>query len=293
MRHQSQHRSSLRHAARTDASDEYAWLRADNWQEVFRDPAALDPEIRAHLEAENAYQDALWRTRKRCAKTLFQEMKGRIKEDDSSVPMPDGPFAYGTSSRPAASSRAFSAEPRDGGDGRILLDGDAEAEGKAYFRIGGVDHSARSPPLGLGLRRQGLGILHAEVRVTSTSGSDLADDHHRHRRVGRMGGPMNGLLLHPRSTRTTGRRRYSTTQSATDMQDDRLVYEETDPGLLRRMSAGRATTIGFSSAINDHETSEYRVARRQDPRGGAEAGRGTRDRPCNTIWRKAATSSSS
>ena len=38
--------------------DEYAWLRAANWQEVMRDPAVLDPEIRAYLEAENAYTEA-------------------------------------------------------------------------------------------------------------------------------------------------------------------------------------------------------------------------------------------
>ena len=35
--------------------DDYAWLRAPNWQAVMRDPAELDPDIRAHLEAENAY----------------------------------------------------------------------------------------------------------------------------------------------------------------------------------------------------------------------------------------------
>jgi oligopeptidase B len=39
-------------------TDDYAWLRADNWQEVFKDTSVLDPAIRAHLEAENAYQDA-------------------------------------------------------------------------------------------------------------------------------------------------------------------------------------------------------------------------------------------
>ena len=38
--------------------DDYAWLRAANWQAVMRDPAQLDPAIRAHLEAENAYAEA-------------------------------------------------------------------------------------------------------------------------------------------------------------------------------------------------------------------------------------------
>ena len=44
---------SVRH--QVELVDEYAWLRADNWQEVMRDPALLAPEIRAYLEAENAF----------------------------------------------------------------------------------------------------------------------------------------------------------------------------------------------------------------------------------------------
>ena len=35
-------------------TDDYAWLRADNWQQVMREPAVLAPDIRAYLEAENA-----------------------------------------------------------------------------------------------------------------------------------------------------------------------------------------------------------------------------------------------
>ena len=75
-------------------TDEFAWLRADNWQEVFRDPSVLDPNIRKHLEAENAYQRALMADTETFRKTLFAEMKGRIKEDDSTVPDPDGAWAY-------------------------------------------------------------------------------------------------------------------------------------------------------------------------------------------------------
>jgi oligopeptidase B len=78
-------------------SDNYTWLRADNWQEVFRDPSLLDPNIRKHLDAENAYQSALMTDTVILQKALFGEMKGRIKEDDSSVPMKDGAYAYGSS----------------------------------------------------------------------------------------------------------------------------------------------------------------------------------------------------
>ncbi len=42
-----------------DHTDDYAWLRADNWQEVMRDPTALAADIREHLLAENAYTKAV------------------------------------------------------------------------------------------------------------------------------------------------------------------------------------------------------------------------------------------
>src|SRR4029079_11582076 len=74
--------------------DEYAWLKATNWPEVMRDPQRLDPAIRAYLEAENAYCDHALADTTALQATLFEEMKGRIKEDDSSVPAADGPYAY-------------------------------------------------------------------------------------------------------------------------------------------------------------------------------------------------------
>src|SRR5215213_1586565 len=42
----------------TTLVDDYAWLRAANWQEVMRDPSALDPKIRAYLNDENEYAKA-------------------------------------------------------------------------------------------------------------------------------------------------------------------------------------------------------------------------------------------
>jgi len=74
--------------------DEYAWLKAENWREVMRDPFQLDPAIRAYLKTENDYCGRALADTKSLQETLFAEMKGRIKEDDSSTPGPDGPYAY-------------------------------------------------------------------------------------------------------------------------------------------------------------------------------------------------------
>ncbi|MEO6340743.1 MAG: S9 family peptidase, partial [Caulobacteraceae bacterium] len=71
-------------------TDNYAWIKDDNWQAVMRDPAALRPDIRAHLDAENAYTEAMLASTTSLQAALLAEMRGRIKEDDSSLPTPDG-----------------------------------------------------------------------------------------------------------------------------------------------------------------------------------------------------------
>ncbi len=60
----------------TRITDDYAWLKADNWREVLKDPAALDPAIRTALERENAYTAAVFAGTEAFQKTLVAEMRG-------------------------------------------------------------------------------------------------------------------------------------------------------------------------------------------------------------------------
>src|SRR3954447_17004245 len=64
----------------TQVRDEYAWLKAANWKEVLKDPACLPPDIRAHLEAENAYAAAALADSQGLRERLVAEMRARIKE---------------------------------------------------------------------------------------------------------------------------------------------------------------------------------------------------------------------
>ena len=67
--------------------DPYAWLRADNWQEVMQAPETLPADIRAYLEAENAYfAEAFETPQAGLIETIYREIRGRIKEDDSGLP---------------------------------------------------------------------------------------------------------------------------------------------------------------------------------------------------------------
>jgi oligopeptidase B len=115
--------------------DEYAWMKDENWQRVMRDPTVLRADIRRHLEAENAYFEAILKSTEPLQATMFEEMKGRIKEDDSSVPMPDGPWEYYTRFEKGAQHPLQVRRPRGGGAEQVLLDEDAEAQGKAYYAV--------------------------------------------------------------------------------------------------------------------------------------------------------------
>ena len=237
-------------------SDEYAWLKDPNWQEVLRDPQKLDQDIRSYLEAENAYTEGLLGHTAPLQKKLVAEMRRRIKEDDSSVPSPDGPFAYFRKFREGGQHEMFGRMPRNGGAEKIVLDGDALAAAHEYFRFGGSRHSPDHRLQAWSADTKGSEYFSVRVRdwetgkdlddlVEETDGSVVwskdcksffyvkLDDNHR---------PMQ-----------VWRHRLGTGQS-----DDSLVYEEPDSGWfthLHESTSGRFCVI----AGGDHETSEQRL----------------------------------
>lgn len=242
-------------------TDDYAWFRADNWQAMFKDTSILDPQIRSHLEAENAYMEAALGDTAELQKQLFAEMKGRIKEDDSSVPVKDGPYAYGTLFVTGGEQPHYFRTPRDGGERHVMLDGDKEAAGKDYFRLGGLgqnsDHShgiwgyddKGSEYFTLRVRNLETGDDLADV-VENTSGGGvwapdgksffytLQDENHRPSRV------FHHIIGQPQSA-------------------DRLVYEEKDPGFFMGVGGSLLDDFIFID-IHDHETSEYRLLSTKD-----------------------------
>jgi Prolyl oligopeptidase, N-terminal beta-propeller domain len=114
------------------------------------------------------------------------EMKGRIKEDDSSAPDPDGPYSYYVRYRKEGQHPLLCREPRNSlhfpsmqaadvkPEEQLLLDGDALAHGKAFFRLGATRHSPDHRLLAWLADEAGSEFYTARVRVID-SGADLAD----------------------------------------------------------------------------------------------------------------------
>lgn len=233
--------------------DDYAWLRDDSWQEVMKDPSVLNPDIRAYLEAENEYQAAQMAGTEALQETLFSEMRGRIKEDDSSVPSPDGPYAYGLKYETGGQQPVFIRTPRDGGAETVMVHGDTEAAGKAYFRIGGASHSPDHKLLAWAYDDKGSEYYSLQFRDLETGkdlGSKIEDTG--------GGGVFSKDSRHVFYVRLDANHRPSKLfrhEIGTDPTSDVLVYEERDPGFF--MGVGK-TQSGETILIDihDHETSE-------------------------------------
>ena len=243
-------------------SDDYAWLRAGNWQDVFRDTSVLDGEIRAQLEAENAYVQAAMADTEVLRKTLFAEMKGRIKEDDESVPAPDGPFSYGSSFVTGGQQPRFYRMPRGGGDKTIMLDGDKENDGKDYFRLASADHSPDHGRLLWGYDDKGSEFFELRVRDLETL-KDLDDRVSDSNGGGAWDATSQGFFYTKLDENHRPSRLYHH-RIGDEAANDRLIFEEKDPGFFMGVGGSRLNDFIFIN-IHDHETSEYRLLPANDP----------------------------
>lgn len=241
--------------------DPYAWLRDERWREVMRDPSQLDPAIRAHLEAENAYTAAVMADTVDLQRRLVAEMRGRIKEDDATVPLPDGPYAYYTRWREGGQQPLFCRHPVGRPDReQILLDGDAEAEGRPYLRIAATLHSPDHRLVAWAADETGSELFTIRIRDLAT-GRDL-DDRIVEATPSFAWSADGDHLLYvavDASHRPSCARLRVLGSGA-----DRVVHEESDPGFF--VSVGTTASRRFLWAqAHDHETSEWRLLPADDP----------------------------
>ncbi len=236
-------------------SDDYAWLRAVNWQQVMHDPSLLAPDIRAYLEAENAYAEAAMADVEPLRQALFKEMRGRIKEDDFTVPAPDGDYAYASRYEHGAEHPLIVRTRRDGSDEKVLIDGQAMSEGKAYFRIGGVAHSPDHRYIAYSYDDKGSEYftLHLREAETRTDLADVIPATTGHAVWANDGKTLFYVWVDANHRPAKVLRHVVGTDPASDV----IVYEDRDPGFfigVRKTQSHQYITI----ETHDHETSEVR-----------------------------------
>ncbi len=239
-----------------ELTDDYAWLRDPHYPEV------KDPEILAHLEAENAWFEARMAPQQGLIDTLFREMRARIKEADKSVPQKDGDWLYWIEFEEGAEYKKWWRRPVTGGADQLILDEVALAEGKEYFRLGALSVSQDGRLLAWSVDDNGSERFTARIKDLET-GEVLPDE---------IPGTLSGLVwvagdrglvysLANEQWRTDNARLHWLGQP---LASDVELYHEDDEG-FRVGASLSANEQWLIIGTSDHETSEVRLVPAADP----------------------------
>ncbi len=238
--------------------DDYGWLRDPAYPEV------TDTAILAHLKAENAYFDGAMAPHQPLVEMLIAEMKGRIKEDDTSVPARDGDYVYWRAFEKGGQYRKWWRRHIKGGPDELILDEPALAVGKEFFRLGNCSISEDGRYLAYSYDDDGSERFTAHVRDLNT-GADLPDI-----LTDTMGALiwsadgahlLYGLLNDQWRIDTLKCHALGSAQA-----DDTMLYHESDPGF--QCGVGMTQSRAFILlATGDNMTSEVRLVRANDPLG--------------------------
>ena len=125
-------------------SDEYAWVDQPNILEVLKDANKLDPEVKEYISANNKITEDYFKDVKDLQKNLFQEIKSKIKLDDTSLKFKDKKYYYWAKTEAKGNYGKRIRQLIDGSkQEEIYFDGDLEKKnyGSEYFGVGSVSIS--------------------------------------------------------------------------------------------------------------------------------------------------------
>lgn len=240
--------------------DPWFWLRDPDY------PKVDDTEVLDYLKAENAYFEAKMKPQAALIETLFQEMKGRIKEDDKSVPQKDGNFVYWSEFEKGGQYRkwyrqAAGADGKGIGEAKLVLDEPALAAGKEYFRVGSLSISPDEKILAYSIDDNGSERF--EVRFKNIETGEILPDV--------IPGTLSSLewsadssqLLYGLANENWRTDNIHVHKMGTPTAQDKLLFKEKDIGFSCDVGL-TANEKYLVIATGDNETSEVRLIPRDD-----------------------------
>ncbi len=246
--------------------DNYYWMRLSDEQKEAEEKDELSLEVLSYLNQENDYTKAVMKHTEAFQEKLFQEMKGRIKETDQSVPVKDNGYWYYTRFE-EGKDYAFYCRKKDSLDNEeeVMIDGPALAEGKSYWALGGMTVSPNNDWIAYGvdeISRRVYRVFFKEL-ATGKVMEDVLEG-----TTGRATWASDNMTLFyskrdPQTLREfqIWKHILGTTQEA-----DTLVYEEKDETFscfVFKTKSEKYIVIGSSQTL----TTEYRVLEADQPNG--------------------------
>lgn len=241
-------------------TDEYAWLRDPGYPEV------TNPEILNYLHEENRYFESAFQPHVGLVDGIFNEIRGRIQEDERSVPVRDGDWVFQWRFTAGDEYRQHYRKPATGGDWQLILDEPALADGLDYFHVGGMDMTRDGKLLAYSVDTDGSERYRMRVKDPA-SGVLLPDEI-----PGTIGDPVwlpdGRTFLYAELSREWRPYRIRAHVVGSEPTDDPILYEEPDTGFFAgvELSQDRAFIL---IGTGDHVTSEVRALPIHEPHGEA------------------------
>ena len=247
--------------------DNYYWMRLSDEQKNSATPDEQTADVLAYLKEENDHVDAGMKHTEELQKYLFEEMKGRIKEDDSSVPVKQNGYWYYTRFE-IGQDYAYNCRKKDSmenGEEEILINGPEMGKGKDYWALGGLSISENNRFMVYGIDEVSRRVYTLHVRdlqtgemfkevIEGTSGSATWASDNLH---------FFYTKKDPQTLRDCQVWRH---ELGTDPSSDVLVFEEKDEEFscfVFKTKTKKFLMIGSSQTVSD----EYRVLESNNPKG--------------------------
>ena len=238
-----------------DRMDDYYWLRDDTRQ---------SSEVLDYLRAENTYRDAVMAPTRGLQQKLYDELIGRIKPDDASVPVNEHGYWYYTRFVPGQDYPIYARRKGElTAAEEIMLDGNAMAAGHEYFQIGAAEVS-RDGRL-LAYTEDDVGRRQYTLKIKDLATGALLHDSLTNVEPQFVWAADNKTLLYVEKDPVTLLSvRVHKHRLGADQTQDALVYEEADHSYYMDVGVSRSEKYLFI-ALQSTQQSEVRYADASDP----------------------------
>ena len=246
--------------------DNYFWMRLTDEQKTAKNKDNQTQKVEAYLNAENEYFDKVTASTNNFQKELFEEMKGRIKEDDTSVPYFRNNYFYITRFEKGSQYPIYSRKKENlEVDEEILFDVNQEALEHEYFQLGALNVSPDNKLVAFATdtvsRRQ------YTIQIKNLETGELLTDKIENTTGGSVWSNDNKTLFYtkkdPLTLRSSSIYRHIL---GTDASEDVIVFEEKDETYstyVYKTKSHKFIVIGSSSTLS----SEFRIISADKPYG--------------------------
>ncbi|WP_415302856.1 S9 family peptidase [Candidatus Pelagibacter sp. Uisw_101] len=247
--------------------DDYSWIHQDDILEVLKDSKKLNPEVRKYLEEENSYTDFHLSDTQTIQKKLFDEIKGRIKLDDESLPFKDFDYEYWSKTTTKGNYSIKLRKKIGTNNIEEIWNGDEEKEKLKveYFGVGDLEVSFNDKYLGYSLDTKGSEYYTIYIRDIETK--KLVTDKIEETSGGITFSLDDQYIFYSKLDENHRPRKIYRHKLGTKVNEDQLIFEEKSEAFTVGIGLSSDDKYFFISS-SDHNTSEqyYFDVNEKDPK---------------------------